>query len=178
MEFSARPDSSLSNSDSHFSRNADFGSQYSEFLNSGSFLDQYADMIGVPRPNSPQFSETVYPDVVRTQPTPSTSGGSTPSGGAGTGVEFGSMNVREDSLTPYTDATQCKKKAKHVKRPMNPFMVFAQRKRRVINERTPGMHNAVVSKILGTKWRTLTAEEKQPFIEESERLRKLHMEVQ
>nr|KAG5692949.1 hypothetical protein BaRGS_031527 [Batillaria attramentaria] len=88
------------------------------------------------------------------------------------------MNVREDSLTPYTDATQCKKKAtvlNRVKRPMNPFMVFAQRERRIINERTPGMHNAEISKRLGKKWRTLTAEEKQPFIEESERLRQLHM---
>ncbi|KAK7478100.1 hypothetical protein BaRGS_00030635 [Batillaria attramentaria] len=136
--------------------------------------DQYADMIGVPQPNSPQlkFSETVYHDVDNPEPTPSTSAS------AGTGIVFGSMNVREDSLTPYTDATQCKKKAtvlNRVKRPMNPFMVFAQRERRIINERTPGMHNAEISKRLGKKWRTLTAEEKQPFIEESERLRQLHM---
>nr|KAG5692950.1 hypothetical protein BaRGS_031528 [Batillaria attramentaria] len=179
MDFPATPDSFLSDWDRDFT-NADFGAQNSELLNSGSFLEQHADMIGVPQPNSPQlkFSETVYHDADNPEHTPSTSAGSTRSGGAGTGVVFGSMNVREDSLTPYTDATQCKKKAtvlNRVKRPMNPFMVFSQGERRIINERTPGMHNAEISKRLGKKWKTLTAEEKQPFVEESERLRRLHM---
>lgn len=32
---------------------------------------------------------------------------------------FGSFKVDKNSKTPYTDATQCKKQAKHVKRPMN-----------------------------------------------------------
>lgn len=36
------------------------------------------------------------------------------------------------------------------------------------------MHNAVISKSLGARWKQLTDEQKQPYIDEAERLRKLH----
>lgn len=57
---------------------------------------------------------------------------------------------------------------------MNPFMVWSQIQRRIICEKTPDMHNAEISKSLGVKWKDLTEVQKQPFIEEAERLRKLH----
>lgn len=59
---------------------------------------------------------------------------------------------------------------------MNPFMVWSQIERRIICEKTPDMHNAEISKNLGQRWRNLTVEEKQPFIEEAERLRRLHLQ--
>lgn len=47
--------------------------------------------------------------------------------------------------------------------------------RRIICESTPDMHNAEISKNLGKRWGQLTEEEKQPFVAEAERLRRLHL---
>jgi transcription factor SOX4/11/12 (SOX group C) len=57
---------------------------------------------------------------------------------------------------------------------MNPFMVWSQIERRKICEVTPDMHNAVISKSLGARWKALSEEERQPYVDEAERLRKLH----
>lgn len=59
---------------------------------------------------------------------------------------------------------------------MNPFMVWSQIQRRKICEVTPDMHNAEISKGLGVRWKSLTDIEKQPYIDEAERLRKLHLQ--
>uniref|UniRef100_A0A914VV43 HMG box domain-containing protein n=1 Tax=Plectus sambesii TaxID=2011161 RepID=A0A914VV43_9BILA len=58
---------------------------------------------------------------------------------------------------------------------MNAFMVWSQLERRKICEHQPDMHNAEISKQLGTRWRLLTDSEKEPFIQEAERLRVMHM---
>lgn len=85
-----------------------------------------------------------------------------------------SAPVPSSSSTPYTDAINCKKKAAHVKRPMNPFMVWSQIERRKIVSEHPDMHNAEISKQLGQRWKELQNEQRRPFIEEAERLRQLH----
>ncbi|KAK3910964.1 Transcription factor SOX-4 [Frankliniella fusca] len=64
----------------------------------------------------------------------------------------------------------------HIKRPMNAFMVWSQIERRKICEQQPDMHNAEISKRLGRRWKTLADEERQPFIDEAERLRQLHLQ--
>lgn len=89
---------------------------------------------------------------------------------------FGSQSIDPNTHTPYTDATQCKKQSNHVKRPMNAFMVWSQLERRKISEVSPDMHNAEISKRLGKRWKTLNETDRQPFIEEAERLRLLHMQ--
>lgn len=62
----------------------------------------------------------------------------------------------------------------HIKRPMNAFMVWSQIERRKICEQTPDMHNAEISKRLGRLWKMLSDSERQPFIDEAEKLRLLH----
>ena len=59
---------------------------------------------------------------------------------------------------------------------MNAFMVWSQIERRKISEVAPDMHNAEISKRLGKRWKLLTDTERQPYIEEAERLRLLHMQ--
>ncbi|EDW61195.2 putative transcription factor SOX-14 [Drosophila virilis] len=89
---------------------------------------------------------------------------------------FGSALVPVNSSTPYSDATQTKKHSPgHIKRPMNAFMVWSQMERRKICEKTPDLHNAEISKELGRRWQLLAKDDKQPYIIEAEKLRKLHM---
>ncbi|XP_045133276.1 transcription factor SOX-4-like [Portunus trituberculatus] len=93
------------------------------------------------------------------------------------GVIFGSQLVQANSRTPYSDATQTKKhNPNHVKRPMNAFMVWSQMERREIVKFAPDMHNAEISKQLGKRWKNLTEDQRQPYIQEAERLRLLHMQ--
>ena len=58
---------------------------------------------------------------------------------------------------------------------MNAFMRWSQIERKKIIERYPDAHNAEISKNLGKKWRTLSEEEKRPFIQEAEKLKILHL---
>lgn len=59
---------------------------------------------------------------------------------------------------------------------MNAFMVWSQIERRKICEKQPDMHNAEISKHLGKVWKTLSEDERKPFIEEAERLRLMHLQ--
>jgi hypothetical protein len=89
---------------------------------------------------------------------------------------FRSMKINDTSKTPYSDATQTKKHpVNHVKRPMNAFMVWSQLERRKIVAVNPDKHNAEISKELGRRWKLLTELDKQPYIDEAERLRQLHL---
>lgn len=89
---------------------------------------------------------------------------------------FGSQLVAKGSMTPYSDATKTNHDREKIKRPMNAFMVFSHYERKKIIEVQPDIHNAEISKRLGKKWKELPEERKNPYIQEAERLRLLHLQ--
>lgn len=90
-------------------------------------------------------------------------------------VVFGSFLVAKDSSTPYSDATNTSHETEHTKRPMNAFMVYSHYERKKIIEVQPDIHNAEISKRLGKRWKEMHEDNRNPFIQEAERLRLLHL---
>ena len=120
-------------------------------------------------PKSPPGEETSF-SIASSSP-PSTPAPSTP-----TSVTSSTSNLHESILAAAAAAAESRSRKEHIKRPMNAFMVWAQLERRKMNLEYPDMHNAEISRRLGKLWRLLSETEKQPYVDESERLRVQHMQ--
>ena len=59
---------------------------------------------------------------------------------------------------------------------MNSFMVWSQIQRKRICSEEPGLHNAEISKRLGREWKLLSNEQRQPYVDEAEKLRISHLQ--
>ncbi|XP_029655056.1 transcription factor sox-2-like [Octopus sinensis] len=82
-------------------------------------------------------------------------------------------DARIKGCSPKTTPEKIEKN--RIKRPMNSFMVWSRGQRKQMSQDNPKMHNSEISKRLGSKWKMLTAEDKKPFVDESKRLRTLHI---
>lgn len=65
----------------------------------------------------------------------------------------------------------------HIKRPLNPFMVWAAAERRKIVAQNPRIYHPTISKKLGLMWKQLTDREQLPFFIESARLKEIHRKI-
>ncbi len=84
-------------------------------------------------------------------------------------------NENENNDEYHNLSTHSSFKDKHVRRPMNSFMLFSQEQRAKIHLANPNRDNRNVSKILGEKWYSLSPHEQEQYRIKAKQLRNEHL---
>lgn len=72
---------------------------------------------------------------------------------------------------------ELKSGSEKIKRPLNAFIIWSKKRRRVIANENPQMHNFDISRKLGLEWQKLSEEEKAFYFDEAKRLKEEHKEM-
>lgn len=75
--------------------------------------------------------------------------------------------------TPST-SNENQRASEKIKRPLNAFILWSKKRRRVIANENPQMHNFDISRKLGLEWQKLSEEEKALYFEEAKKLKEEH----
>lgn len=75
-----------------------------------------------------------------------------------------------------SQVSELKGSTEKIKRPLNAFIIWSKKRRRVIANENPQMHNFDISRKLGLEWQKLSEEEKSFYFEEAKRLKEEHKE--
>ena len=88
--------------------------------------------------------------------------------------EYPSKTDNENTCSHSDQYEKLSSKEKHLRRPMNSFMLFSQEQRAKIHLANPNRDNRNVSKILGEKWYSLSAHEQEQYRIKAKQLRHEH----
>ena len=83
-------------------------------------------------------------------------------------------DARASSSTPYTDLIKSKKQTDHVKRPLNPFMLWSKQERPKLCEGEDRPDQRTISSVLGKMWKKLSEGERQKWKLKSDEAAVLH----
>ncbi|XP_074624765.1 transcription factor SOX-14-like [Acropora palmata] len=81
------------------------------------------------------------------------------------------------SVTDSSSSTESSKTSEKIKRPLNAFILWSKKRRRVIANENPQMHNFDISRKLGLEWQKLSEEEKTNYFEEAKKLKEEHKQL-
>ncbi len=59
---------------------------------------------------------------------------------------------------------------KEVKRPLNSFMIFSKKYRKIFKEQDKSLDNQEISRLLGKKWGSMSSQEKEPYVQAAEEI--------
>uniref|UniRef100_A0A1I8MG44 Uncharacterized protein n=1 Tax=Musca domestica TaxID=7370 RepID=A0A1I8MG44_MUSDO len=90
-------------------------------------------------------------------------------GGPGSGGPTDANSGCKEPMSPMTKSK--------IRRPMNAFMIFSKKHRKLVHKKHPNQDNRTVSKILGEWWYALKPEEKAPYNELASSYKDAHFKL-